>query len=203
MAVEKRATYFSVLNEGADFGVSGVDSLENKGTGTNYGLELTLEKFYSHGYYFLLTGSVFQSKYKGSDHVERNTAFNGNYVFNILGGKEWTLKKRNTIAINLKTTYAGGKRYVPIDFAASQLSGETERNFNDAFEKRYKDYFRTDLKIAYRMNRKRCTHELAIDLNNIFGTKNIFQQQYNVKTNSITTEYQLGFLPIPLYKITF
>ena len=203
VAVEKRATYFSVLNEGADFGVSGVDSLENKGTGTNYGLELTLEKFYSHGYYFLLTGSVFQSKYKGSDHVERNTAFNGNYVFNILGGKEWTLKKRNTIAINLKTTYAGGKRYVPIDFAASQLSGETERNFNHAFEKRYKDYFRTDLKIAYRMNRKRCTHELAIDLNNIFGTKNIFQQQYNVKTNSITTEYQLGFLPIPLYKITF
>ncbi len=203
VAVEQRKTYFSVVNEGADFGVRGVDSLENKGTGTNYGLELTAEKFYSHGYYFLLTGSLFQSKYKGSDGVERNTAFNGNFVFNLLGGKEWTIRKKNTIAINLKTTYAGGKRYIPIDFAQSQLSGETEYFYNRAFEKRYKDYYRCDIKIAYRLNREHCTHEIALDINNIFDTKNIFQQQYSAKTNSLKTEYQIGLLPIPMYKITF
>src|SRR5256885_6012423 len=77
--VEERATFFSLLNEGADFGVSSVDSLVNRGTGKNQGIELTIEKFYGKGYYFLITGSLFDSKYKGSDRIERNTAFNGNY----------------------------------------------------------------------------------------------------------------------------
>lgn len=92
---------------------------------------------------------------------------------------------------------------MPIDFNESQLQGETEYYLDRAYEKRYRDYFRTDVKIAYRINRKKCTHEIALDVNNIFGTQNIFQQQYNVKSNKVTTEYQLGFLPIPLYKITF
>ncbi len=201
--VEQRKTEFSVLNEGADFVVNGVDSLLNDGTGLNYGLEITLEKFYSRGYYFLLTGSLFESKYKGSDGKERNTAFNGNFVMNMLGGKEWTIREKNVIAINLKTTYAGGKRYLPIDLEESRLSGGTEYDLDHAYENRRKDYFRTDLKIAYRINRKNATHEFALDLNNVFGTQNIFQQEYNPKTNKVTTEYQLGFLPIPMYKLTF
>ena len=203
VAVEERATYFSVLNEGADFGVSAIDSLQNKGTGTNYGIELTFEKFYSRGYYWLLTGSLFESKYTGSDGIERNTAFNGNFVFNLLGGKEWTLRKKNTIAFNIKLNYAGGKRYRPIDFEKSKLAGTTQYDLTHAYEKRYRDYYRCDIKIAYRINRKRCTHEIAIDLNNVFNTQNIFQQQYSAKTNSLKTEYQIGFLPIPMYRITF
>ncbi|HMR45514.1 MAG TPA: TonB-dependent receptor [Bacteroidia bacterium] len=201
--VEKRPTFFSVLNEGADFGIAGIDSLENKGTGYNYGFEFTAEKFYSKGYYFLFTASLFESKYKGSDGIERNTAFNGNFVFNLLGGKEWTIRNKNTISINIKTTYAGGRRYIPIDFAASQIAGETEYDEDHAFEHRRKDYFRTDLKIGYRINRKRLTHEITIDLNNVFNTQNIWNQQYSAKTNTVKTEYQMGFLPIPMYKCTF
>ncbi|NOT38584.1 MAG: HAMP domain-containing histidine kinase, partial [Saprospiraceae bacterium] len=46
-----------------------------------------LEKFYSKGYYFLFTTSIFESKYKASDGILRNTAFNGNYVVNLGEGK--------------------------------------------------------------------------------------------------------------------
>lgn len=201
--VEKRATSWSVLNEGADFGIREVDSLINDGTGTNYGMELTLEKFYSHGYYFLLTGSLFESKYKGSDDKERSTAFNGNFVFNLLAGKEWTVRKKNVIAVNLKTNYSGGKRYVPVDLIESKLSGQTEYDEDNAYEKRRKDYFRTDVKFSYRINRKKTTHEIALDINNIFDTQNIWSEQYSPKTGTIVKEYQLGFLPIPMYKLTF
>ena len=110
---------------------------------------------------------------------------------------------KNTISINIKTTYAGGRRYIPIDFAASQIAGETEYDEDHAFEHRRKDYFRTDLKIGYRINRKRLTHEISIDLNNVFNTQNIWNQQYSAKTNTVKTEYQMGFLPIPMYKCTF
>ena len=111
--VETRPTYFSLLNEGADFGVSSVDSLVNNGTGKNYGVEITLEKFYSKGYYFLVTGSFFESKYKGSDGLERNTAFNGNYTVNVLAGKEWTVKGKNVFAV-VFTSFPGGIYFVKI-----------------------------------------------------------------------------------------
>ena len=59
--VKVRSDYFSTANLGADFNSPNVDSLVNNGTGENYGFELTLEKFYSKGYYFLITASLFES----------------------------------------------------------------------------------------------------------------------------------------------
>ncbi|HRH66705.1 MAG TPA: TonB-dependent receptor [Bacteroidia bacterium] len=201
--VEKRATWYSILNEGADFGIGRVDSLENKGTGKNYGFEVTVEKFYSHGYYFLFTGSLFQSKYKGSDGKERNTAFNGNFTVNALAGKEWKVREKNSLGINIKTTVAGGKRYLPIDLAESFAQQETRYDEARAYEKRRKDYFRTDLKVGYTVNRKKSTHEFSIDFDNVFDTKNIWQEHYDTKTGKTITEYQIGFFPIPQYRLTF
>lgn len=201
--IEMRSSTWSMQNEGADFGISAIDSLENKGSGKNYGAELTFEKFYSRGYYFLLTVSLYESKYKASDGVERNTAFNGNYTVNLLAGKEWTIKKKNVLGLNFRIVTSGGKRYIPIDFARSEASGETEYDYSHAYEKRQKDYFRTDIKISYRFNGKKVTHELALDVDNVFNTKNIWQRYYDRSSNSIKTEYQAGLFPIPLYRILF
>ena len=144
---------YSMLNTGAGFKTDLEDSLTNSGTGTNYGAELTIEKFFSKGYYGLFTSSVYSSKYKGSDGIERNTAFNGKYVFNILGGKEWKVgsDKRNKISTDLKYTYAGGRAYTPIDLAASNSTGR-EQLSTDAYSAFYPNYFRLDLKASYTLN---------------------------------------------------
>lgn len=118
--VESEASSFSLLNYGNDFGNIGVDSLVNAGTGRNIGLELTIEKFFSDNYYLLVTASVFDSKYEGSDGVLRNTAFNTNYVVNALYGMEIPIGKSNFLSFDLKATVAGGRRFTPIDEAASQ-----------------------------------------------------------------------------------
>jgi hypothetical protein len=201
--VEQRPTTFSMLNEGADFGVSAVDSLVNEGTGKNMGVELTFEKFYSHGYYFLVTASFYDSRYTASDGIERNTAFNGNYTVNFLGGKEWTIRKKNVFGLNFRVVSSGGKRYVPIDFDKSAASGETVYDYSEAYEHQQKDYFRTDIKFTYRFNGKKVTHEFALDINNIFNTQNIWQQYYDSSSNTIKTEYQTGLFPIPLYRLLF
>ena len=117
--VEQQPSYFSILNSGAGWGVGASDSLVNEGTGRNYGLEITFEKFLSKGYYYLITGSLFDSKYKGSDGIERNTAFNGNYVFNALAGKELSIKEKSMLTVDLKVTWAGGTRYIPLDIEKS------------------------------------------------------------------------------------
>lgn len=116
---------FSMLNTGSSFNPNDVGYLENTGKGTNYGAELTIEKFFSKGYYGLLTGSIYESKYKGSDDIERNTAFNGRYVYNILLGKEIKLgKARNSFTVDAKMTQAGGRYFTPVDLAASLASHE-------------------------------------------------------------------------------
>jgi hypothetical protein len=128
--VRKWDDYFSVLNLGADFTSPNITDLQNDGTGYNYGAELTLEKFYDRGYYFLYTASVFESKYRGSDGVLRNTAFNGNYVLNLLGGKEWKIGERHTLIVDFRGTYSGGKRYIPVDLTASRLSRRVTHEFS-------------------------------------------------------------------------
>jgi hypothetical protein len=202
--VERIPSSFSALNTGADFGPSNQDSLINDGTGTNYGLELTLERFFSRNYYFLITASLFDSKYKGSDGVERNTAFNTNYVFNVLGGKEFAVgKKGNIIALNVKVTYTGGKYLTPIDYAASAIEKDAVFKESEAYSERQDPYFRTDIKVSYRKEYRRSTMEFALDLQNVTNNKNVFMQSYNPRTNSISTEYQQGFFPVPTFRYTF
>jgi hypothetical protein len=195
-----------MLNTGASFKTDLEDSLTNNGTGKNYGIELTVEKFFSKGYYGLFTSSLYSSKYKGSDGTERNTAFNGKYIFNILGGKEWNVgsENRNKLSTDIKCTYAGGRAYTPIDLEASgaigheQLSTET----NSAF---YPNYFRLDFKLGYTLNSrtKKLSQSISLDLQNITNNKNVFSQSYDDRSQSISTTYQLSFFPNFIYKIQF
>ncbi len=194
---------FSMLNSGDDFGTTTEDSLINKGTGTNYGLELTLEKYLSKGYYFLLTTSLFDSKYKGYDGIERNTAFNGNYVVNILGGYEFEISQTNMITIDAKIVWAGGRRYVPIDLQESQKNSSAEYDWSRAYEKRYNDYFRPDLRFGYKMNRKKFSQEFAIDLQDLGNYQSVFSEGYDPDTGETYKIYQRGFYPMFLYRVQF
>ena len=201
--VKSRSDYFSAANLGADFNSPNLDSLVSNGNGENYGFEITLEKFYSKGYYFLVTASLFESKYKGSDGVVRNTAFNGNYVFNALAGKEFKIKEKHIFSLDVKFTYAGGKRYVPINLPASILANDEIRNGSLAYEPQYDPYVRLDVKPSYKINTKRFTHEISVDIQNVTKHNNIFQQQYGLNTQKIKTDYQLKFFVIPQYRLTF
>ena len=197
------STSFSLLNEGASFIASDEDSLYNDGVGRNVGLELTLERYFNRGFYYLVTASLFDSQYKGSDDVWRNTAFNGNYVTNFLAGKEFKVGDNNKIVLDLKVSLAGGRRYTPIDLEASQLAGEGVEIDSEAFSEQQREYFRTDAKITYRINRKKVSHEVFLNVDNLFNNQNVFAQTYSQRTNQIENVYQLGMFPTFQYKILF
>lgn len=202
--VTRHPSAFSMLNAGADFGLPDEDSLVNQGTGYNQGIELTLEKFFNNSYYFLITGSLFDSKYTGSDGVERNTVFNGNYVVNGLIGKEWNVgKKNNQIAADIKFTTAGNRRYIPIDLEASREKGYAVYNRDQSYEDRYKDYLRADVKLTFRLQHKKITEEYVLDIQNVTNNQNIFMQRYNSHTGTIGTTNQLGIWPMFQYRILF
>jgi hypothetical protein len=194
---------FSLINAGDQFGMPREDSLLNQGTGRNYGVELTIEKFLDNGWYFLFTTSLFDSKYTGYDKTWCNTAFNGNYVFNLLGGYEHKLGKNSMLTFNVKTVLAGGKRYIPIDIEESLAQNKEVRDWSKVYSEKYDDYFRTDLRLGVKINKKKFSHEFAVDLQNITAYKSIFYEAWDVKNKEIYTVYQQGFIPMFLYRIQF
>jgi hypothetical protein len=206
--VTQQASSYSMLNAGASFLPNDQSYLKNSGTGTNYGAELTVEKFFSKNYYVLLTGTLYKSKYKGSDNVERNTAFNGNYVYNILGGKDFKVgkDKRNTISLGIKLTQAGGRYFTPVDLEASQaVHSQVLKGDDMAFSGRNPDFFRLDIKMGYTVNSKtrKLSQSIFFDIQNVTNNKNVFAQRYNPVTNTVNTAYQIGFFPNFVYKVQF
>ncbi len=208
--IETRAgSSFSLLNQGSNFSRLFPDTLVNKGTGYNYGLELTIEKPFSHGYYVLFTASVFNSKAKGNDGVYRNTDYNGQFATNLLAGYEYKTGKNTTLISGLKITYAGGKLYSPPDVAASEALGDFVVIDSLRNTLRFPDYFRADVKLGIRINRPKVTHEIALDLVNVFGIKNLLSLTYNPDLAAqgvaypFNKNYQLGFLPLFYYRVDF
>ncbi len=201
--VDKKLSNYSVLNIGADFGTNDKTDLQNAGTGRNYGAEMTIERTFSNGFYYLATVSIFDSKYKGSNGIEHNTAFNGNYTINLLAGKEFQVSKKMVLSFDTKITSAGGKRYTPIDFEASKKAQSVVFFADRAYENQYKDYFRADFKISLRRNGKNIMQEWFVDLQNISNAQNIFEQTYKPATDKVSTTYQLGFFPNINYRIQF
>ncbi len=208
--VERKPSSFSSLNEGSMMNVEYPDSTNNNGKGKNYGVEFTFEKFLDKGFYMLLTTSLFESKYQGSNGLWRNTAFNSKYVVNLLAGKEFRLgsqnkdaKSRKWLSIDARLTAAGGQRYTPVDTTQSRLSQQTKYIDDLAFTKEFPNYFRADLRIAYRQDNHKFSQEFGVDIQNITNHDNPLFAKYNQKTGNIDLVNQLGIFPMVQYKIIF
>jgi hypothetical protein len=204
---------FSLINMGGGFARFFPDSLENTGTGYNYGLELTVQKYFDKSFFFLFSGTIYDSKYIGSDGILRNTSYNGTYVANLLAGKEFKLNEKQTLSLGFKTTVAGGKRYGYVDVEASSLLNEVIYKDSLFNERQFKDYFRLDAKIGWKYNAKHVTHEIGLDLVNVLNTENLLSLVYAPSLDPVVytqpgyepvaEKQQLGFLPIFYYKIDF
>lgn len=205
--VESFSSSFSMLNTGADFIFPEKNNLVNEGSGTNIGAELTVEKFFSKGWYSLVTLSLFDSKYKGSDGVERSTAFDGGYVFNVLAGREFKLGSsgRRFLTLDTKLTAAGGRPYTPVNLEASRAAGEEVLYDDLANSLRLDDYFRWDVKIGFRLNsaQRKFSQTFFLDFQNVTNNANVFAVRYNEVKGNVGRVDQIGFFPDVLYRVEF
>lgn len=199
---------YSTLTEGADFDFDNDRvSLVNEGTGFNQGIELTVEKFFSDGYYGLFTGSLFESKYKGSDVIERNSPFNNGYVANFLAGREFKIgaRQQNVIFVDTRLSIAGGRYYTPVDLEASQNAGFEVLRDDTAFSEQYDNYLRWDLKLGFKINlsERKQSHQFYVDIQNVTNRDNVFARRYNRLTNNVDVVNQIGFFPDVGYRFQF
>jgi hypothetical protein len=194
--------YFSVLNLNDGF----VNiPLQSTGIGYNYGVELTLDKFFSNNYYLLYTLSVFDSKYRGTDDIWRSTAYNSNFVTNLVGGKEFVVGKRkiNRIGVNAKILLRGGTRDTPIELAESAAERTTVYNNALTNSIRLPDYFRIDFGVNYHRNKKKYSWTISCDIQNLTNRHNVAYSQYDLDLQKVDYVYNLGIIPVLSYKVQF
>lgn len=196
---------FSVLNVSDNTAIGGDDyrSLVNKGTGKNYGVEVSVERSLNKGYYFMLTSSVFNSKYKALSGQEFNTTFNTQYVTNLVAGKEWATgdNHKNLFGLNGKLIYAGGRKYTPILVDETfkrdeQIVDQSKTNTLTA-----DPYIRVDFSASYRINSKKVSHFLLLDIQNLLNRRNNTGLFYNTSKRIIEKNKWIGIFPTINYRI--
>ena len=194
--------YFSTIN--FDYGFEG-NILVNEGTAYNMGIELTLEKFFSKGYHFLVNGTLYESKYKNYPGEEFDTKYNGSYAANGLFIKEFKVgkQKQNLIAIGARCIFMGGMRYLPIDLEASLANNREVKIWGNGFSEKVNDYLRIDIQISFKRNKPKYTGEWRLDIINITNQKNIRWRRYDNSIRGIETEYQNPIIPMLSYRIKF
>lgn len=195
---------YSVLNR-RDFYVE--NALVNRGKGRNIGVDITLERYLNKGLYYMMTASIFDSKYYGGDRKWRNTLYNRNFIINVLGGKEWMVgrDKQNMFSVNFKITLQGGDRYAPVDEVATLLDPDREVQYDEtkAFSKQFSPMFITNFSVGYKINRKKVSHEFSIKSLNTTGCEEYYGHEYNFKTDKIKPIRGATSLPNVSYKLEF
>jgi hypothetical protein len=181
------------------------DRLVNQGCGLNYGIEATFEKYMSQGYYFMLTGSLFNARYKTGGKQWFNTRYNRNFAFNLLGGKEWMLGKsrQNVLGMNGRITYQGGDRYSPVDEKASALQEDAVYDETRPYSRQLPAALIGHLTLSYKINKGNRFHEFAIKILNITGYRDYYGHRYNFKTGKVDEEREAVMIPNISYRIEF
>ncbi|QIX62076.1 TonB-dependent receptor [Hymenobacter sp. BT18] len=192
----------SALNYG---GGTATDSLVARGRGRNYGLDVTLEKFFTGQYYYQVTGSLYDSRYRAADGQWRGTRYNGHYVLNVLGGREFKVgrQRNNLIGLNLRLLWAGGNRYTPVDLEKSREAGYQINAQGQEWAEQGPSYSRLDVRLSYRKNNPRASHIISLDVQNATNHLNLYGRFYDRYSEQVETAYQTGLLPFLNYRVEF
>ena len=181
------------------------DKLINTGNGKNYGVDITFEKYLSYGYYYMITGSVFNSEYKGGDNIWRDTRYNRNYAFNFLIGKEWEMgkNKQNVLGLNARLSYQGGDHYSPINSTLSNQNQDVVFDETKAYSLQFDPAFTTHFTASYKINKMKSSQEIAFKILNATQYKEFMNFQYNYQTQNVDEIREAIFIPNLSWKVEF
>jgi hypothetical protein len=186
------STYMA-LNERFSYGRG---YLVSKGTGQNYGVDVSLEQFFSNRMFFLLMGSLFRSEYTPLNGKTYSTRNDSRYNTSLMVGKEWNIVKAGTIEAGFRASYTGGLHYTPVDTLASKTQGYYVGTDSLAFTGIYPYTFRVDSRVAYRWSAKKYSFILSLDIQNTFNRKNVIEYYYDATKTEFYPRFSSALVPV-------
>lgn len=197
----------SLINHGGSHNLLEETHWTNAGTAFSYGTELTLEKFFSQGYYGLLTATYFNMQYYSLDNIARNTEYNNNFIGNLIGGKEFKIgkQKNNIIFVDLSYNIKLGNWRTPIDIKNSILEERQVLDWNQAYTQRLPPAHNLDVRVGFIINQKKLpiSHKIFVEVINAIHQEISYRVAYNPYTQSIATYRYRGATFNISYRINF
>ena len=85
----------------------------------------------------------------------------------------------------------------------SAAKGHTVFDEQQAYSLQNPSYFRSDLRISMKWNRKKRTNTLSLDIQNLTNRQNVYNEWYDAAQGKVVYNYQNGLIPILNYKVEF
>ena len=146
-----------------------------QGLGQVYGLDLTLEKFFSNNFYLINTLSYTSSQARGIDGNWYLTPFDVGLYGNLLFGREFALGQGNTLlTFDVKSRFGQGQKVYEVNEAASRRLGYTIYDEQRLLSQTLPWYWRLDLRLGLIFNSRssKIGHRLYIDVLNVLNRGN-------------------------------
>lgn len=168
----------------------GLEPLLSEGSGYARGFEIFMQKKLDElPLYGLLSISVNQTRFKSLDGIERAGSFDSRYIGNIAVGyrfnEEWELSSKFRLASGLPTTpfITGGANIGALDFT----------RYNEG--ERLPTFHALDVRLDKRWNFTGVQLVTYIDIQNIYGRKNISAIRWDRRENKAEYNESIGLLP--------
>lgn len=179
-------------------------ALVSKGRGENKGIDLSLERAFSDGAFFILSGSVFQSRYSPLNGQWYRSRYDSRFTATFMGGKEWKTHREGVWQVGTRIICTGGMPLTPL--AAVQDNVE-DPVLDEAhpFSINTQTYFRPDLRIAFRKNGLKTAWTIALDVQNVIARRNIdgLDYEYDPDLKDWVFRKSSGLVPIISYQLDF
>lgn len=174
------------------------------GTASNMGVELGLERHFADNYFWQCNASLYSSNYVDEQGMEHRTRWDGQYLFNLFGGKEFKKVKEDRVrtwGVGGRANFMGGPWNPPLPMYAN--GNGTVHYAGDQDWVQLPAYYRIDLRVYLRKDRKGRTGLWSVDLQNVTGARNAAFRYFDTRKNEVVTKYQLGLIPNLSYRIEF
>ncbi len=184
-----------------------LSGFNNQGKGWHYGVEASIQKYFSRGYYGIVSATYFQAKYQATDGSWTGKEGNHQVNTNLMIGKEFKIgpKHNNIFFVEGNYLYKRGDFYTPMDLEKSRAMGRTVLDWEQAYSQRHKAIHHVDLRIGFEINarKKLLIHRFFVEIHNIINQRATYAFGYNPITNDIEALKYPGVVPSLTYKLNF
>ena len=177
--------------------------LIQEGKGRNYGVDITIERFFDRGFFFIVAGSIYRSEYSLDGTNYFSSRYDGRFNTSLMFGKEFEYKNGNAFQLGFRNLIYGGQRYPS---ANEDISKDIRERYEDpasALHEQNKTYWRSDLRLAYRKNHPSYSWSLSLDVQNLLNIKNTRGEIWNFTTQELEPRYQAGIVPVINFQVDF
>lgn len=167
-----------MANLGTDFTALGNEEIITNGKGRAYGIEFFVQKKLTKNFFGILSYTYYRSLYSGADNKLIPSSWDNRQLLSIT----WGYKFPKNWELGLKFRYQGGATYTPFDEVASRLNYATQGrgvlDYSQLNSRRLGGFNSSDVRIDKKINLKKVTIDLFLDVTNWYLAKNPAVEQY-------------------------